>query len=99
MRDAQTDRLRSFAAFVEEDEAGGTVPPVSKDDLKSLHDVCVQMRKRYSGKDGVITLDLMGRTCNAGANLAAVWLRHSRLRLLIRQGLLADWQHGTALEQ
>jgi len=98
MRDAQLDRLKSFRAFVEEAEAGGTVPPVSKDDLKSLHDVCVQMRKRYSGKDGVITLDLMARTCNAGANLAAVWLRHSRLRLLIRQGLLADWQHGTELD-
>jgi len=98
MRDAQLDRLKSFRAFVEEAEAGGTVPPVSKDDLKSLHDVCVQMRKRYSGKDGVITLDLMARTCNPGANLAAVWLRHSRLRLLIRQGLLADWQHGTELD-
>src|ERR1700741_137652 len=97
MRDAQLDRLKSFRAFVEEAEAGGTVPPVSKDDLKSLHDVCVQMRKRYSGKDGVITLDLMARTCNAGANLAAVWLRPFRLGLLIWQGLLADWQPGTEL--
>ena len=56
------------------------------------------MRKRYSGKDGVITLDLMARTCTPGANLAAVWLRHSRLRLLIRQGLLAHWLHGTELD-
>ncbi len=98
MRDAQRDRLQSFRAFVEEAEAGATVPPVDKDDLKSLHDVCVQMRTRYSGKDGVITLDLMARTCNPGANLAAVWLRHSRLRLLIRKGLLTDWQHGTELD-
>jgi len=40
----------------------------------------------------------MARTCNPGANLAAVWLRHSRLRLLVRQGLLAEWQHGTDLD-
>ena len=97
MGDAQTERLNSFRDFIEKAEAGATVPPVSKDDLRSLHEVCVQMTKRYSGKDGVITLEVMARTCDPGANLAAVWLRHSRLRMLIRKGLLADWQHGTEL--
>src|SRR5262249_53911035 len=77
---------------------GAAVPPVSEDDLKSLHDVCVQMTKRYSGKDGIIPLDAMARSCSPGANLGGVWLRHSRLRGLVRQGLLADWQHGTELD-
>ena len=98
MGDAQTERLKSFRAFIDEAESGAAVPPVSEDDLKSLHDVCVQMTKRYSGKDGVIPLDAMARSCNPGANLGAVWLRHSRLRVLVRQGLLADWQHGTELD-
>lgn len=98
MADAQTEQLNSFRAFIEEAEAGADVPPVSKDDLKLLHDVCVEMTKRYSGKDGVITLEVMARTCNPGANLAAVWLRHSRLRMLIRKGLLGEWQHGAELD-
>lgn len=98
MGDAQTEQLNSFRAFIEEAEAGAAVPPVSKDDLKLLHDVCVQMTKRYSGKDGVITLEVMARTCDPDANLAAVWLRHSRLRMLVRKGFLADWQHGTELD-
>lgn len=98
MGDAQVEPLKLFRAFIEEAERGATVPPVSKEDIKSLHDVCVQMTKRYSGKDGVIPLDVMVRSCNPGANLAAVWLRHSRLRVLVRQGLLTGWQHGTELD-
>jgi hypothetical protein len=30
--------------------------------------------------------------------LPAVWLRHTQLRSLFRQGLLAEWQHETALD-
>jgi hypothetical protein len=98
MADTELERLKSFRGFIQEAEQGASVPPVSADDLKLLHNVCIEMTKRYSGKDGVITLDVMARSCNPDANLAAVWLRHSRLRLLIRQGLLAEWQHGTDLD-
>jgi hypothetical protein len=28
-----------------------------------------------------------------------VWLRHTQLRSLVRQGLLAEWQHGAALDE
>jgi hypothetical protein len=98
MADTQLERLKSFRGFIQEAEQGASVPPVSADDLKLLHNVCIERTKRYSGKDGVITLDVMARSCNPDANLAAVWLRHSRLRLLVRQGLLAEWQHGTDLD-
>jgi hypothetical protein len=40
----------------------------------------------------------MARACSPSANLPAVWLRHSQLRALYRQGLLAEWQNGTALD-
>jgi hypothetical protein len=59
---------------------------------------CVDMTRRYLGKDGVVSLDLMARACSPSTNLPAVWLRHTQLRLLVRQGLLAEWQHGTALD-
>jgi hypothetical protein len=45
-----------------------------------------------------VSLDQMGRACSPGANLPAVWLRHTQLRSLVRQGLLAEWQHGTTLD-
>jgi hypothetical protein len=98
MADEQLDRLKSFRAFIRAAEEGAAIPPVSADDLKYLHQVCVDMTRRYSGKDGVVSLDSMARACSRGANLPAVWLRHTQLRLLVRQGLLAEWQHDTALD-
>lgn len=98
MADEQVDRLQSFRAFIKTAEEGAAIPPVAEDDLRQLHEICVDRTKRYSGKDGVVSLDVMARGCSSGANLPAVWLRHTQLRVLVRQGLLAEWQHGTVLD-
>jgi len=98
MASEQHSLLDSFRAFIKAAEEGAVVPPVADHDLKSLHELCVERAKRYCGKDGVVTLDLMTRACSPNANLPAVWLRHSELRTLYRHGLLAQWQHGTALD-
>ena len=98
MADEQVDRLESFRVFIRAAEQGATIPPVAEDDLRRLHEVHLDMAKRYCGKDGVMSLDSMARACSPGANLPAVWLRHTELRSLVRQGLLAEWQHGTALD-
>jgi hypothetical protein len=58
----------------------------------------VERAKRYCGKDGVISVDMTARVCSPTANVPAVWLRHTQLRSLYRQGLLADWQHGAVLD-
>jgi hypothetical protein len=99
MADEQFDRLTFFRDFIAQAEAGAEIPPVAESDLKILHQVCVDMAKRYSGKDGVVSLDVMARACGRDANLPAVWLRHKELRLMARHGLLAAWQHGTALDE
>jgi hypothetical protein len=93
-----SQQLQSFRAFIQAAEQGAAIPPVDEHDLKCLHELCVERAKRYCGKDGVVTLDAMARACSPSANLPAVWLRHSQLRELYRQGLLAEWQHGTALD-
>ena len=98
MANEQFDRLASFREFIQRAEARATIPPVAESDLKMLHQVCLEMTKRDSGKDGVVSLDVMARACNRDANLPAVWLRHKELRLMARHGLLAAWQHGTALD-
>src|ERR1700757_1175254 len=98
MSDQQVELLKSFRAFIQEAEEGASIPPVDEHDLKALHELCVDRAKRYCGKDGVISLDVTARACSAGANLPAVWLLHTQLRSLFRQGLLAEWQHETALD-
>jgi len=97
MSDQQAELLKSFRAFIQAAEDGAPIPPVDEHDLKALHELCVDRAKRYCGKDGVISIELTARACSPAANLPAVWLRHTQLRSLYRQGLLAEWQHGTAL--
>ena len=97
MSPEQADMLHSFRQFIEEAEQGATIPPVDEQDLKSLHELCIERAKRYCGKDGVISIEMTARVCTPGANLPAVWLRHTQLRSLYREGLLAEWQHGTTL--
>jgi hypothetical protein len=98
MAEEQQDRLEAFRALIRGAEEGAAIPAVEEDDLRRLHQLSVDMTKRYSGKDGVVSLDSMSRACSPGANLPAVWLRHTQLRSLVRQGLLAEWQHGTTLD-
>ncbi len=98
MSDVQNHLLKSFRTFIQQAEQGAEIPPVDEQDLKALHELCVERAKRYCGKDGVISIELTARACNPGANLPAVWLRHTQLRALYRHGLLSEWQHGTALD-
>jgi len=98
MANEEIDRLQSFRRFLQAAEEGAAIPTVDGHDLKCLHELCVERAKRYCGKDGVVTLDSMVRACSPTADLPAVWLRHSQLRSLYRHGLLAEWQHGTALD-
>jgi len=98
MSDPTVDLLQSFRAFLKEAEEGAAIPPVDEHDLKRMHELSVERAKRYVGKDGVVSLESTAQACSPGANLPAVWLRHTQLRQLYRQGLLAEWQHGTALE-
>lgn len=99
MSDQQSELLRSFREFIQAAEEGATIPAVDEHDLKALHDLCVERAKRFCGKDGVISIELTARACNPAANLPAVWLRHTELRSLYRQGLLAEWQQGTTLDE
>jgi len=92
MADEQSDRLEYFRAFIKAAEDGAAIPPVTEEDLRRLHEVSADMAKRRVGKDGMVSVDLMARICSPGANLPAVWLRYTQLRLLIRQGVLAEWQ-------
>ncbi len=98
MFDQQAELLKSFRAFIRAAEEGAPIPPVDEHDLQALHEFCVERAKRYCGKDGVISLDMTARACSPGANLPAVWLRHTQLRSFYRQDLLAEWQHGTVLD-
>jgi hypothetical protein len=96
--DERVDRLVSFRTFLKAAEEGANIPPVSKGDLKRLHNAWTGMTKRYCGKDGAMSLELMARACDPVANLPAVWLRYTRFRSLVRHGVLAAWQQSTGFE-
>ena len=64
MADEQLDRLESFRVFITAAEEGAAIPPVAERDLKCLHELCVERAKRYCGKDGVVSLDSMARSCS-----------------------------------
>lgn len=98
MSDEAVDLLKSFRAFLKDAEEGAVIPEVDEHDLKCLHQLCVERAKRYCGKDGVISLESTARACSSAANVPAVWLRHTQLRALYRQGFLSEWQHGTTLD-
>ena len=92
------DQLVSFRAFIKAAEAGAPIPPVTEEDLKRLQQLCIEVTKRYCGKDGAPSLELIARACGPDANLPAVWVRHVQLRSLVRQGTLANWEHGNTLD-
>lgn len=98
MSPERADLIQAFQSFIESAEQGASIPLVDEHDLKSLHELCIERAKRYCGKDGVISVELTARACSPTANVPAVWLRHTQLRSLYRQGLLAEWQHGTVLD-
>jgi len=97
MSEAPSELLISFRSLIQQAEQGAAIPSVSESDLKALHELAIERAKRYCGKDGAISLEIMARACSADANVPAVWLRHTQLRGLYREGLLAAWQHGTEL--
>jgi len=99
MSDEQPDLIHSFQAFIRAAEQGATIPTVDENDLKALHELAVDRAKRYCGKDGVISIELTARACGPHANVPAVWLRHTQLRSIFREGRLAEWQRGTMLDQ
>jgi hypothetical protein len=96
--DQQSELLNSFRVFIKAAEDGALIPPIDEHDLKALHELCIERAKRYCGKDGVISIDMTARACSPMANVPAVWLRHTQLRRLYRQGLLTEWQHGVLLD-
>lgn len=92
------DRLQSFRAFVQATEEGAPVPPVSQEHLKNLHRIQLYLAKWHPGSDGAVSMDLMASVCGSEADLPAVWFRHTRLRVLLSQGVLAEWQNGADLD-
>ncbi len=90
--------LQAFQSVITAAENGAVIPAVSEHDLRRLHELCVDRARRYCGKDGVLSIETMSQVCSPDANLPAVWLRHRELRTLYREGLLAEWQQGTNLD-
>jgi hypothetical protein len=64
-----------------------------------LHKVHLYIAKWHPGSDGAVSMDVMVGVCGSEAELPALWYRHTQLNLLVRHGVLAEWQHGADLDE
>ena len=99
MTDQHLHRLECFRRFISATEEGAPVPPVSPEHLKRLHKLHLYMAKWHPGSDGAVSMDVIVSVCNSEAELPALWYRHTQLNLLVRHGVLAEWQHGPDLDE
>jgi len=98
MADEHLERLEAFKTFIQAIGEGSPVPPVNSDDLRRLHEMCEYVAKRHPDSARAISVAFIASVCGPGANLPAVWFRYARLRLLAKQGILAERQHGAVLD-
>ena len=96
---SDSERHHSFMQGVEQ---GAAIPPVDPLDLRHVLELYerVDAQRHNLGMEGsgAIGADLMATACSPGADVGAVWVRSALLGLMVKQGVLADWQHGTQLD-
>ncbi len=96
---SNSERQISFMQGVDQ---GAAIPPVDPIDLRHVLELYerVDAQRHNLGMEGscAIETDLMATECSPGADVGAVWVRSALLGLMVKQGVLADWQHGTQLD-
>ena len=78
---------------------GGPIPPVDAEDLKRAWGCYQEAQKRAKGSVA-IGFSVLAAVCSPGANISAIWNRHSMLSmLLLSPGHLLDpWRHGEEVD-
>lgn len=93
---SDSERHHSFMQGVEQ---GAAIPPVDPIDLRHVLElyerVDAQRHNLGMKASGAIGIE---SACSPGADVGAVWVRSALLGLMVKQGVLADWQHGTQLD-
>jgi hypothetical protein len=96
---SESERVLSFMQGV---ELGAPIPLVDPIDLRHVQELYEQSyaQRRDLGIGGNVAIEtsLMASVCSPGADMGAVWIRSALLGLMLRQGVLADWQRGTGLD-
>ena len=99
--DTMSDEER-FVSFTQSVDEGAPIPPVDPIDLRRLQELYEQVgaQLRDAGLEGCsgISASQIAGTCSPGADMGAVWVRCALLGVLLKQGVLADWQRGTGLD-
>jgi hypothetical protein len=89
-------------AFMQGVEQGAAIPPVDPIDLKHILELYERLdaERHNLGMEGsaAVGAELMATACSPGADVGAVWVRSAMLGLMVKRGVLSDWQHGTQLD-
>lgn len=86
-------RVNPFKTLVDSINAGGPLPEVNVTDFKALW-----TDTRNSPKGTFTGYDFLRSKVSPGANIEALILRCTTLRMLLENGDLAPWQHGDELD-
>jgi hypothetical protein len=90
-----------FHAFFQGVQDGAPIPPVDPVDMSDVRDFYKDAAQRYpefsEGKVAV-DVDTLARVCRPGVNVLAVSLRYQILYVMLKVGVLAEWQHGAELD-
>jgi hypothetical protein len=74
---------------------GAPIPPVDAEDLKRMWGLYREAGMRGAG---AMSFRVLEEVCSPGANVGAVWSRHSMLSMvLLCSEFLAPWQNGEEL--
>jgi hypothetical protein len=99
--DVLSEPERFMTLFLGVDQ-GAATPPVNPIDIKHLLELHEKLNARHRDTAtegcGAIGASLMASVCSPGADVGAVWLRASLLGIMLKQGVLAEWQRGTELD-
>lgn len=83
-----------FKELLDAIEAGGPLPEVSVSDFKWLWEYSQTLPPNT-----LIGRRILERNLSSGVNLGALYVRSLMLKVLHKQGALADWQHGDQLDE
>jgi hypothetical protein len=100
--DVLSDPERFMAFFLGVDQ-GAATPPVNPIDIKHLLELHEKLNARHraaatEGCGAIVNASLMASVCSPGADIDAVWLRASLLGIMLKLGVLAEWQRGMGLD-
>jgi hypothetical protein len=95
---SEPERFQTFFQGVQD---GAPIPPVEAADMLCVRDLYKNLAQRvpeFTEGGAAVGVDMLAEACRPGANVLAVSMRYQILCVMLKIGVLTEWQHGTDLD-